>query len=61
MEAPCLPFTSDCQQFYPHGASQAAICGRNVCTHGYTMAWWDWQRWELELVSSGTTLPRKLA
>ena len=21
----------------------------NVCTHGYTMAWWDWPRWELEL------------
>ena len=21
----------------------------NVCTHGYTMAGWDWPRWELEL------------
>jgi len=21
----------------------------NYCTHGYTMAWWDWPRWEREL------------
>lgn len=21
----------------------------NYCTHGYTMAWWDWERWEHEL------------
>lgn len=21
----------------------------NYCTHGYTMAWWDWDRWEREL------------
>ncbi|HTI97453.1 MAG TPA: alpha-N-acetylglucosaminidase [Dongiaceae bacterium] len=21
----------------------------NYCTHGYTMAWWDWPRWEHEL------------
>ncbi len=21
----------------------------NFCTHGYTMAWWDWSRWEHEL------------
>lgn len=21
----------------------------NYCTHGYTMAWWDWPRWEKEL------------
>ena len=21
----------------------------NYCTHGYTMAWWDWSRWEREL------------
>lgn len=21
----------------------------NYCTHGYTMAWWDWERWEREL------------
>ncbi len=21
----------------------------NYCTHGYTMAWWDWSRWEHEL------------
>jgi len=21
----------------------------NYCTHGYTMAWWDWPRWEQEL------------
>ena len=21
----------------------------NYCTHGYTMAWWDWARWEREL------------
>lgn len=21
----------------------------NVCTHGYSMPWWDWGRWELEL------------
>ena len=21
----------------------------NFCTHGYTMAWWDWPRWEREL------------
>ena len=21
----------------------------NVCTHGYTMPWWDWERWMLEL------------
>jgi alpha-N-acetylglucosaminidase len=21
----------------------------NYCTHGYTMAWWDWKKWEREL------------
>ncbi len=21
----------------------------NYCTHGYTMAWWNWERWEREL------------
>jgi alpha-N-acetylglucosaminidase len=21
----------------------------NYCTHGYTMAWWDWPRWEREI------------
>lgn len=21
----------------------------NFCTHGYTMAWWDWPRWQREL------------
>jgi len=21
----------------------------NYCTHGYTMSWWNWQRWEQEL------------
>ena len=21
----------------------------NYCTHGYTMAWWDWPRWQQEL------------
>lgn len=21
----------------------------NVCTYGYTMAWWDWRQWEEEL------------
>lgn len=21
----------------------------NYCTHGYTMAWWDWDRWEREI------------
>ena len=32
----------------------------NVCTHGYTMAWWDWARWEVELdfmALSGVNLP----
>ena len=24
-------------------------CAYNYCTHGYTMAWWDWPRWEHEL------------
>jgi hypothetical protein len=33
----------------------------NVCTHGYTMPWWGWQRWELELVSAGRTIPHHSA
>ena len=35
----------------------------NVCTHGYTMPWWGWQRWELELVSAGPhrTIPHHSA
>jgi hypothetical protein len=32
----------------------------NVCTHGYTMVWWKWAWWELELdfmALSGVNLP----
>ena len=32
----------------------------NVCTHGYPMAWWGWDRWELELdfmALQGVNLP----
>ena len=32
----------------------------NVCTHGYSMPWWDWARWELELdfmALQGVNLP----
>ncbi len=32
----------------------------NVCTHGYSMAWWGWERWELELdfmALQGVNLP----
>lgn len=25
----------------------------NVCTYGYSMAWWDWTRWEKEIDWSG--------
>ncbi len=31
--------TSPCQFRYAY----------NYCTHGYTMAWWDWPQWEREL------------
>lgn len=32
----------------------------NYCTYGYTMPWWDWERWEKELdymALNGVTLP----
>ncbi len=32
----------------------------NPCTYGYTMAWWDWPRWERELdwmALHGITMP----
>ena len=32
----------------------------NVCTHGYSMPWWNWERWELELdfmALQGVNLP----
>jgi alpha-N-acetylglucosaminidase len=35
----------------------------NVCTHGYTMVWWKWPRWELELdfmALSGVNLPLRV-
>ena len=35
----------------------------NVCTHSYTQAWWDWERWEREIdwmAMGGINLPLAL-
>lgn len=42
-------------QTWPDYAARRVVCPNryrhlfNVCTFGYTLAWWDWARWEREI------------